>query len=367
MMIDWRDDPRGRALAILAGVTVLFVVCAIVALAQLAAEGAPKFDARLLFPNLQKQLDQLAEIDVTDANGTLHVKNTDKGWVVVERDNFPADFDQLRQTAVGMSELQLVEPKTANPDFLDALDLSDPAKKGRAVKLALLDKSGKVLAEALFGKTVQTTDTLGRSGVFVRRPNENQAYLARGYVMASSVVGDWLAKNVLNVGRERIQQVSVEPATGPAYTVSRDAKDQPDFKLADIPKGREIAYDSAPDGVAAAITGFTYEDIRKAAQFDFSKATQVTTKTFDGLTVRVRVITQDSGEEKEYWATVAAQADSAEAEAEASLINARAGDWAFKLPEYKGQIFSTSRDSLLKPPGQKDDKSAGGYVDTGAQ
>ncbi len=351
-------NPRSRALAILAGVTALFVVFAIIALMQQANEGAVKFAARLLFPDLQKQIDQLAEVDITDANGTIHVKNTDKGWVVAERDNFPADLEQVRQTAVGMSELELVEPKTANPDFLSALDLSDPAKKGRAVKLVLLDKSGKVLAQALFGKAIQTTDTLGRSGVFIRRPDENQSYLARGYVMATSSIGDWLAKNVMSVGRERIQQVSIEPVDGAAYTVSRNAKDEPDFHLADIPKGREIAYDSAPDGVAAAITSFTYEDIRKAAQFDFAKATQLTTRTFDGLTVQLRMITLP-GDDKEYWATVSAQANSAEAEAEADLINARAKDWAFKLPEFKGQIIGTARDSLLKPLGQKDAKGAG--------
>lgn len=351
-MGEMRTDPRRRALMILSGVTLAFVALATVALMQRASETAPKFTPRPLFPALRGEVNQVAQIHVKGANSDFHiVKNDDKGWTVVERHGFPAAFAPVRAAAIGMSELEIVEPKTANADFLDALNLGAPEKKGRGVLLAVEDKAGKNLAEAVFGKNAGAPDTMGRAGIFVRLPNENQAWLARGTVTASAEIGDWLDKNVVTVGRERIRQTDVAPFEGPAYTVVRDTKDQADFRLTELPKGRELAYDSAPDGVAAGIVNFEFDDVRPIAEVDFTKAAQITTRTFDGLIVHVRIVMTGT-DEKDYWASVTAEAESADAQAEAMLITARASGWAFKLPEYKQQIFLTSRDSLLKPPGQ---------------
>ena len=38
----------------------------------------------------------------------------------------------------------------------------------------------------------------------------------------------------------------------------------PDFTLSPIPKGREVAFPTGPDGIAAAITGFTFDDAQAA-------------------------------------------------------------------------------------------------------
>jgi len=50
--------------------------------------------------------------------------------------------------------------------------------------------------------------------------------------------------------------------------------------------------------------------------------------------------------------TVFPSLDPAKADAvkEAAAINARASGWAYKLPAFKGQLFMTTLDSLLKAP-----------------
>jgi hypothetical protein len=70
------------------------------------------------------------------------------------------------------------------------------------------------------------------------------------------------------------------------------------------------------------------------------------TKTFDGLEVTVNVKRQGA----DYWAIISADASKTEAEGEASAINAHASGWAYKLPAYKGQLFMTTLDSLIKAP-----------------
>jgi hypothetical protein len=154
---------------------------------------------------------------------------------------------------------------------------------------------------------------------------------------------------VLDVDRARIQEVDVDPAGSPSFMARRAKPSDPDFALSPLPAGKSVSDPTVPDGVASAITGFGFDDVRNARELDFSdQATtaRVVTKTFDGLKVTVNVQRQGS----DYWAVVSADALSPDAAKEASAINAHASGWAYKLPAYKGQLFMTTLDSLLKTP-----------------
>jgi hypothetical protein len=123
-----------------------------------------------------------------------------------------------------------------------------------------------------------------------------------------------------------------------------------DFAIASLPAGRQMAFAGAADAVGAAITEFSFDDVKPAHDFDFSdssKTARLVTKTFDGLTVTTEV--QQQG--KDEWATVSADSapGNAEAAKEAREINGHASGWAYKLPQFKGQLFMTTLESLLKP------------------
>src|SRR6185437_6799530 len=126
-----------------------------------------------------------------------------------------------------------------------------------------------------------------------------------------------------------------------------DKPKDPDFKLMNLPAGRELAYPGAADNVAAAIVGLTFDDTKPATAFDFSKAARVVTRTFDGLTVTIQVLQKGA----DYWATVSAQAEPGKksAEKEAKAINAKTSGRAYKLPAFKGQPLMTKQATLLKP------------------
>src|SRR5262249_42956226 len=161
--------------------------------------------------------------------------------------------------------------------------------EGDAVRVTLTDKGGKVLADVLLGHTQGNPDELGRSTLYVRKPDESQAWLARGYLTAKPNVTDWLDKGIVNIARDRVKGAVVTPTSGPGYTLVRETKDQPDFKMTDLPRGRELSFEGSPDGVAGAIAGFQFDDVSKANQFDFTKAPQSVFSTFDGLTLTVKI------------------------------------------------------------------------------
>jgi hypothetical protein len=340
------SDPRRRNLAILAAATLVTVLLAVAALWQEAAETSTHFKPRTFFPGLAGKLNDAARVHVESKKGTFDVALTPKGWVVKSRSNYPASLDQIRQTLVGMAALETIEPKTARADWLHYLNLDAPPK-GDGVLIRVSDASGGELAAMIAGKSQDIGDPSGAIGLFVRKPDETQSWLASSPFEPKADASDWMDKTVVNVDRARIQEVDVTPANGPAFTVRREKPSDPDFMLSPIPRGREVANEAAPDGVAAAIANFAFDDIQPAKNFDFSKPARLVTKTFDGLTVTVNAVAKGS----DVWATVGAEPapGNADAAKEAIQINSRAAGWAYKVPAFKGQQIMTTLDSLLKP------------------
>jgi hypothetical protein len=347
------SDPRRRNLSVLAGVTIVAVLLAVVALWQQANIGRRANAPEQFFPGLARHVRDAARIHiVSKAGGAFEIAFIpEKGWVVPSRSDFPASFDLVRRTLVGLAALQTIEPKTARADWLHYIGLEAPPK-GDGIEITVRDDKNQVLAALITGKSEDIGDASGATGLFVRRPGEIQSWLTRSVLDPRATLSDWLEKAVMDVDRARIQEVDVDPAGSASFTVRRALPSEPDFKLAPVPAGKTVADPAAPDGVASAITGFGFDDVRPAREIDFSDSAtnaRVVTKTFDGLKVTVNVKRQGA----DYWAIVSADAFKPEAEGEASAINARASGWAYKLPADKGQLFMTTLDSLIKAPASR--------------
>jgi hypothetical protein len=351
-MIPQMTDPRRRNLAILAGIALAMIALAVLALWQRARESEPHYVEESFFPKLAQHVREIADIRISSKTGTFDVVfKPDAGWVVAQHSNYPASFERLRETVVGMAALQTIEPKTSRPDWLPLIDLDAPPK-GNGVEISLLDEKGHVLASMIAGKTLDIGDASGAEGLFARKPNSNQAWLLRSVFEPKANPAQWLDKNVLDVDRARIREVDVDPAGGTSFAVVRTAPNVTDFQIANMPAGRQLAFDGAADGVAGAITEFQFDDVKPAKDIDFSdmsKTARVVTKTFDGLTVTALVTRLG----QDYWATISADAmaGNAMADKEAREIDGHVSGWAYKLPAYKGQLFMTTLDSLLKPVG----------------
>lgn len=351
-MNDVLADPRRRNLAVLAGLALLSILFAVLALWH-ASPASPQGAQESFFPGLAGEVKNITRLHIASKTGAFDVVlDPQKGWVVPARNNYPASFDLVQRTRVGLAALQIIEPKTARPEWLHFVSLETPPK-GDGILISAGDDKGQTLAALIAGKTEDIGDPLGATGMFVRRPDENQSWLARAVFDPRASISDWLDKHVVDVDRSRIQEVDVDPAGSPSFIVARINPSDPDFALSPIPAGKSVSDPAAPDGVAAAITGFGFDDVAPARdKIDLSNPAaiaRIVTKTFDGLKVTVNV--QQHGQD--YWATLFAEPlDAAKTDAakEAAAINAHAAGWAYKLPGFKGQLFMTTLDSLLKAP-----------------
>ena len=169
------QDPRRRNLIWLGVAALVLVVLAVLALWRQSAEVAPQYRAHPLFPDLSHQARNVARIHIVSKTGTVDVAFLPmKGWVITSRNDFPASFEQVNKTVIGIASLEAVQPKTARADWLHYLDLDAPPK-GNGILFTLSDDKGHVLASIITGKSADVGEQ-GASGLFVRKPDSPNTF-----------------------------------------------------------------------------------------------------------------------------------------------------------------------------------------------
>ncbi|MBV8978535.1 MAG: DUF4340 domain-containing protein [Alphaproteobacteria bacterium] len=346
-------DPRRRTLAVLAGTALVFILLAALALWRQAAELAPPRGGDAFLPELADHEREAARIHFASKKGSFDVvfRPNHAGasaWVIPQKGDYPAAFPEVNKTLLNLANLKAIEPKTAQPEWFRYVDLDAPPK-GAGTEITVKDEKGRTLASLIVGKSEEIGDAGGATGLFVRRPGENQSWLVRSESGFQTDVNGWLDKTALDLDPTRIQSTIVTAADGSSYELVRDAKTDAHFKLAAMPAGRTLSNEGAPDSPADALSGFSFEDAKPAGRVDFSHAAHIRTRTFDGLQIDAAVAKIGT----EYWVSLEAAnvGNSPSVAKEARDINARAAGWAYKLADYKGAQFTTPLESLLAPKG----------------
>src|SRR5581483_81527 len=113
--------------------------------------------------------------------------------------------------------LETRDPKTANPQWYSYIGVDAPDKGGSGVRITAYDEKGHVLADLIAGKTVDIGDPNGSQGLFVRKPGEQQSWLAQSWFTPKSDIADWMDRDVLQIDRSCIQETDVQPASGPSF------------------------------------------------------------------------------------------------------------------------------------------------------
>ena len=205
----------------------------------------------------------IAVIRIVEPKTTLTLHRKDDGWVIAERDGFPADMAKVREFVVSAIELKVGQSEPIGEKDRGRLNLDEPGKKtetpgqktetaGSLIEFAGAD--GKALAKLIVGKKYfkrepENADKAPADGRFVMRPEEPATVytVSDPLPQASARTADWIDRSGFKV--EKVKTLEVRYPGGEGWRIERTG-DNADWKLAgakpgeklDIPKANAASY-----------------------------------------------------------------------------------------------------------------------------
>ncbi len=291
-------------------------------------------------------------ISRSDESENLQIRRDADGWVVTERDDYPADIGKIRQLIIALADAEIVEEKTANPENYDRLGVADPDTGGSGTEV--------VVSGDGFSHSVILGDTAQGNFRYARVTDNQTSYLIDQNPDLPTAVGDWLTADLIDLAAARVRRVRISHADGETIVIEKSEEAQTDFTVLDIPDGRELSYAAVANSIGGALTSLTLEDAR-AATGD-TRTTTVVFETWDGLTVSAGIVAEGD----DAWVTFSADAapvvsDKASEETvdasasakpspieEADEINTRLSGWQYQIAVYKRDMLVRRWDDILK-------------------
>lgn len=293
----------------------------------------------LVLPGLEHSVNAVTAVRLRkgdEAHTTLQ-KDGSGGWSVAER-GWPAEMGKVRKLLLNLGALNIVEEKTrvaARYPELGVEDVSSPKASGTRVDIVTPARTWALIV----GKS-----SSAKSG-YVRIVGAEQSLLAAPLLSVDADPKTWLEQGLIDLPAARVRQIEEKPAPGPAFSASRDKKDDSNFTVGPLPKGRSLTGPGAAQPLAGALSSLTLDDVHKAGGAE-AQAAHALFRTFDGL--EVDVAGRKDGAHS--LVTISARSTAPETAAEAQKLNARVGGWEFEIPDYKYTVIFTPLGELLQKP-----------------
>lgn len=232
---------------------------------------------RPVLPNLKESLGEVHEIRLSKGDGSkTTIRRGDAGWTVVER-NFPADAMRVRELALALANLRVVEVKTADKANYARLGV-EPPDSPTATSTLVEVAAGKAVWSLVVGKGADTR------AVYVRKPDEAASLLAEPLLTADPDQKSWIDRTIVDLPGANVRDLSVKLGKAPAYQLARAAQGA-EITLSPLPKGSAAASNMVLNGQVEALTAFNFDDVRAAPSPAPAYPDTAVYRTFDGQVI----------------------------------------------------------------------------------
>jgi Domain of unknown function (DUF4340) len=381
------------------------------------SESAEK--TKQLLPDFRAHVNEINTITLTGAEAKVltTLKRGDAGWMVVEKSNYPADLSKVREFLLKLADATLLEQKTSNPKLYADLGVDDVKDKDAKGVFVVLEGS-KEPVRLIIGNF----NGAGGGGTFVRRDGDATSWLAKGNLSVEKTTANWEQRELADVQASNIKQVTLTGPDGKTLRAYKDLITDANFKIADVPKGREPSSDFAANTLGSALAGLRADDVVAAKdQMPGDKVYKANYAAFDGLVIDATAwekdgksyiqlvaktdpaladtqIKYEQAKAKAEYGQQVVDADKAKGDdkskaatptvpqplsvsdpskdrderlaalnKEVETLNKTFSGWTFILPAYKFSSFNKTMDAMLKPLDEKKPDAKGAIPGTPAK
>ena len=196
------------------------------------------------------------------------LKRRQNGFVVVDKDNYPAKISEINSLITKCLDIQTSEFVTDNPANHEDLEVTEE-KARSVVKFMKADPNSSLLTGVIIGKT----EELGQ-GSYVRllssdAASSNKVYITSNAPWFGGGAMNYIDQDLITAKREDIESVTVSSLNG-LYTLKTKEGSQ-DIVLENTPAGKKLKSSDA-QSVFTALSGLKFEDVKKiSSDMDFEK------------------------------------------------------------------------------------------------
>jgi len=352
---------------------------------------ATAYEKGPMFEGIEAKINNVDTFRIeSQEGGILTLVRKDEQWVIQEHYGYPSD--NLRVTGIlkRIATLEKIEPKTKKPENYKRLSVDNPTDEFSLATRITLQAGDTKVADFVAG--LNRPPATG-GGVFLRKFDEAQTWLAEGEFKPKRRVLDWLQRTIIDIDGRRISGARIQHpaldkdgkpmgdgATADLILVAKETPDQERYSLgASIPDG----YSPKPDHELSAIARITdfliLEDVKPVGEIDLVGASTTLYETYDGIRVTFRSKEQSDGK---VWTTIDAIAaerwqgldaflevnkgkdseagriadefQSPEAvAAEIKKMSAATDGWAYLLTDYKAKRLTARTPDVIAAPDAK--------------
>jgi hypothetical protein len=312
-----------RKFLILGAVAVLLLIAALWFGAQRQPERGDE-GRQALLPTLAERVNAVSGLRVIGAGDQLlwEARREGESWVLANRGGYPADFGRLRELLLKLSRAQVIEAKTANPALYDRLGVQD---------VAAADAEG--LKVEVLGIEPPLALIIGRAnpqsnGNFVRRADEAQSWLVDTALPIQREPAQWLQRELSQLPVSRVQRVEIVRGDGDRVELVRSDEPGSDFRIGNVPRGREPGIAYLADSTAALLSDLSLDEVAPATEQpmpeDEAELSRARFELEDGLVYRLDAWR----DEERTYVQIAVELDEARAREAVAAAQARLrADW----------------------------------------
>ena len=254
-------------------------------------------------------LNDVEQLTIKQKSGELHLAKKDDAWVVKERSDYPANFNNISDLIRKFWELKVAKPVKVGPSRLPVLELVAP-DKGPGTLVEFKDKSGKTINAVLLGaKSMKESGGDSPFGggsfpdgryVMVGSDIQTVSLVTEAFSNVEAKPEDWLNKEWFKVEKLKSVSVTTTNATN-NWKLSRESETG-EWKLAEAKAG-ELLDNGKSSGATSALSYPSFNDLATNSAPDatgMDKAIVAKLETFDGFTYTAKVGGK-SGEDNHYF------------------------------------------------------------------
>jgi hypothetical protein len=328
---------------------LLFISLALVGLLLVLVPGKTEREAGgggLLLQDVESWINEVDSLVITGSGDRepVHLKRGDRAWTIAELYDYPVDWEQLRTLLADLAESEIVEIKTARPEYYSRLGVDDVGSEG-ATGVLLELQTGENSTGIIIGDRASSRD-----GQYVRLLGSEQSVLIDRTLNAGTDPVSWADRGLVDIGSALVAEMQIRHADGDEVVIRKVSADDTDFSLQDLPQDRKTRSSWTINSLANNFSLLTMEGVMPEADLKQEASVSISLLTFSGLKIEAEIFDV----EEQGWIRLKALAPDAEPEIQeqAESINRRLDGWVYRISKMKFEAMTRRKEQLLEAADQ---------------